>query len=60
MRHMRAARFCRRGVQTFFDRHGLDWRSFLSEGIEAEKLEATCDTMALEVVRIAREEQEEV
>lgn len=54
MKDVRAAKMCSRGARLFFERHGLDWRSFLSEGIEAEKLIATGDAMALQVVEVAR------
>jgi hypothetical protein len=54
MRHIRAAKLCRRGTKAFFERHDLDWIDFLKNGIEAEKLAATGDAMALRVVEIAR------
>lgn len=54
MLHVRQAKMCSRGARDFFKRHGLDWNEFLSEGIDAEKLEATGDGMALQVVKVAR------
>lgn len=54
MKDVRAAKMCSRGARTFFERYGLDWSSFLKDGIEAEKLEATNDAMALQVVEVAR------
>lgn len=54
MHHIREARMCSRGARAFFIRHGLDWNLFLSEGIEAEKLVATGDAMAIQVVEVAR------
>ena len=54
MKHIRAAKMCRRGTKAFFDRHGLDYQAFLERGIEADKLEATGDAMALQVVEVAR------
>ena len=54
MRHIRQARMCSRGTRAFFARHGLDWSQFLSEGLPAEKFEATGDAMALRVVEVAR------
>ena len=59
MRDMRAAKICSRGAREFFKRHGLDWSGFLKNGIEAEKLEATGDAMALKVVEVARGRQEQ-
>lgn len=54
MRDVRAAHQCSRGARAFFERHGLDWQRFLSEGLPAEDIEATGDAMALRVVEIAR------
>lgn len=54
MRDIRAAKQCSRGTRTFFKRHGLDWDDFLTNGIPAEKLEATGDHMAIRVCEVAR------
>lgn len=54
MTHVRQAKMCSRGARDFFKRHGLDWNEFLSEGIDAAKLEATGDAMAIEVAKVAR------
>lgn len=54
MEHVRAARMCSRGARAFFERHGLDWQTFLKEGVPAESLEATGDAMAIQVVEVAR------
>ncbi len=54
MRHIREARMCSKGARAFFDAHGLDWQEFLREGIDSDKLEATGDTMALNVVKVAK------
>lgn len=48
--------YCVPGMQKFFERHNLSFRDFCRHGIDADKLIATGDAMALEVVRIAREE----
>lgn len=55
MNDIRAAKMCARGTRAFFQRHGLDWTDFLKNGIPAEKLAATGDPMALQVVEVARE-----
>lgn len=57
MADVRAARMCSRGVRAFFDRHGLNWEQFLSEGIPVEQVEATGDFMALQVAEVARGRQ---
>lgn len=42
--------FCRAGAQAFFRAHGLDWRSFVRNGIPADDLAATGDAMAMALV----------
>ena len=54
MRHIRKAKMCSRGTRSFFERHGLDWDDFLKNGIDSEKLRLTGDSMALQVVEVAR------
>lgn len=54
MTHVRQAGMCSKGTREFFKRHSLDWQEFLKNGIEAAKLEATGDAMAIEVVRVAK------
>lgn len=54
MEHIRAARMCSGGARAFFEAHGLDWVAFLREGIDAQKLLATNDEMARQVVEVAR------
>lgn len=53
---VRAAGLCL-GVRTrrFFRHHDLDFGAFLRDGIEAERLLATGDAMALRAVEAARE-----
>jgi len=59
MRHVRAARYCARGMRQWFEFHGLDVADFLKNGIPVEKFEATGDAMALRVAEIARKEAED-
>lgn len=54
MADIRAARMCSSGARDFFARHGLDWPSFLKDGIPAEDLIATGDAMAAQLVEVAR------
>lgn len=56
--YSRRCGFCRSGAKAFFNRHGLDWRAFVRDGIPAEVLEATGDGLALALVRWARECEE--
>ena len=55
--HVRAAGLCVNGSRAWFAHHGLDFRSFLREGLTAEALLATGDAMALRVVQYARAQQ---
>lgn len=54
MADVRAARMCSRGTREFLARHGVDWKTFLSQGVSADVLIATGDAMALRVVEVAR------
>lgn len=42
---------CTRGAKAWFERHGLDFRAFLREGIDAETFLACGDQRAEDVVR---------
>jgi len=55
MEDLRQLRYCARGVRAFFERHGLDYNRFLSEGIEAEELltASNHDGMAQAAVEVA-------
>jgi hypothetical protein len=41
-------------ARVWFAKHGLDWRDFVRNGIDADKLTATGDAIALRVVEEAR------
>jgi hypothetical protein len=56
MRHVRQAAMCSRGARAFFRRHGLDWDTFLREGLDADVIRATGDAMAIRVAEIAEAE----
>lgn len=47
--------FCRDKSKAWAKRHGLDFRDFVRNGIEAEKLEAIGDAFAIALVKWARE-----
>lgn len=51
--------FCVGKSRLWFQRHGLDWRDFCRNGIDAEVLIATGDGMALAIVEHARKLQAE-
>ena len=56
---VRAVGLCVNGSRAWFERHGLDFRTFLREGLDAQTLLATGDAMAQRVVDCARKEQEQ-
>lgn len=45
--------FCNRGAREFFERHNLNWSSFMQHGLDAEILLALGDDMATQAVREA-------
>jgi hypothetical protein len=45
---------CRAGAKAWFAAHGIDWREFVRDGVPAQRLVATGDAFALEVVEWAR------
>lgn len=46
--------FCRDKARAWAKRQGIDWKDFVRNGIDAEKLEATGDGFALALVDWAR------
>lgn len=54
MKHIRQAKVCSSGARGFFERHGLDWNKFLTEGLPEEVFVETGDANALRVVEAAR------
>lgn len=47
--------FCHSQAREFFQAHDLDWLDFVRNGIDAERLIATGDALAIHVVEHARE-----
>ncbi|HDS1128083.1 TPA: hypothetical protein QDZ99_001932 [Stenotrophomonas maltophilia] len=47
---------CAAGIRTWMDRHGLDLRQFLDDGLPVEQFEALDDAFAQRLAAIAREE----
>jgi len=47
---VRAAGLCAKGAREWFEQHNFDFRDFLKNGIEAEKVLATGDGLARQVV----------
>lgn len=59
IRDFRACGVCKDAKPRFFKKYGLDWRDFVKNGIDVEKLRATGDHLtridALEQAAIKRE-----
>lgn len=51
---IRMAGHCARGVKSWFNAQGLDFRKFLREGISEEEFLATGDGQAIDVVEHKR------
>lgn len=58
MDDVRAAHQCSRGARTFCERHGIDWSTFLKEGVSSVRLEEIGDAMGLQAVERARKRVE--
>lgn len=52
-KHRHMAGICRRGMQAFYKRHGLDWSEFLKNGTDEQVLLDTGDAMAKYLVEVA-------
>ena len=50
---LRAARYCLAGVRPWFQRHGLNWQDFLTQGIDTDRLRATGDALVEPVIQAA-------
>ena len=52
---IRKAGHCVKGAKAWFERHDLDFRDFLKNGIDVDELLASGDSLAEQVVRSKRE-----
>ena len=55
MSDIRKAKMCARGCRAFFLRHGFDFQDFLKNGIDIERIRATGDPMAMQVVKVVED-----
>lgn len=55
MRDVRSLNWCRKGAKDFCDRHGIDWDTFRTTGVDQSEFEKTGDSMALQLVEKANE-----
>lgn len=49
--------YCATSSRAFFKRYGLDWADFVANGIEEEKLLATGNALAINLVEFAHQQQ---
>jgi hypothetical protein len=56
MKHIRMAALCADGTRGWWIANRLDWRDFVKNGIEADRLAATGDPFAIRVAEIARDD----
>ena len=59
-RHVRSMGLCNKGLRKWLSDRGVDWNDFLENGVDANILTASGDHPALEAVRIATEEANEI
>jgi len=57
MSHIRRSGMCSKGTRDFFKKHGMNWCTFIKQGLPASEFEKTGDAMALHVVEVARGEK---
>lgn len=60
MEDLRSLRYCSRGIREFFERHNLDYSSFLQHGIPGKELLSASgnDAMAAAAVEVAHGRQQ--
>lgn len=51
---MVALKFCNRGGREFCVRHGINWQSFIEQGVDVSEVEHIDDAMLSEVIERAR------
>lgn len=56
LKHCRDMKYCSRGIRLFFQRNNLDFSDFLKNGVEEEVFLKTNDSMAIAVVKKAKED----
>lgn len=56
---LRKAKMCARGSRAFFLAQGWDWQDFLKNGRDVQDFINTKDAMALQVVEVAKNGQQQ-
>jgi hypothetical protein len=58
--HLREAKLCSRGARQWCARYNIDFMRFITTGIPCSEVEAINDQLGLTLVKIARDEANEV
>ena len=56
VQHLRQLKFCPSGARQWCERHGLDWRQLVREGLPISQIEAVGDAFAMHASQLVREE----
>lgn len=56
--HVRKAGHCSKGARSWFERHDLDFKEFIRNGMNEEVLIVKGDALILRVIELAHEEVE--
>lgn len=57
LRDFKHAGHCANGIRGWFAQQGFDWRDFVKNGIEAQRMIDTGDVLAIEIVRRKQAEE---
>ena len=58
LRHLRLVGYCVPSSRAWAKQHGVDWREFVRDGLDATVLESSGDALAMKLVEVARAEQQ--
>jgi len=57
IRHARDLNYCVRGCKTFCEKHNIDFKAFVKNGVPEEEFLRTGDGMAIKMVEKAKEDK---
>lgn len=57
VRHLRSQNWCVKGIRYWFEVHGLDYKDFVRNGIEADVVRATGDSHGVIAANLAEQEE---
>lgn len=56
VQHLRQLKYCPSGAKAWCERHGLDWRALVQDGLPISQIEAIDDAFAVNASQLVREE----